>query len=608
MKPAEKIEQLLKNMNITPDPDRNQQTLDAILGAQAETNQQIPEEVKPQIWRIIMHNKMTKHIVAAMIILAAIFSLVFFEKAVSPAYAVEQTVEALRGVQNLRIKMTSGSKAVELLMLVNQQTGLADRIRMDDRETGDVTITIPDQTYMYNKQKNEVTFLAQKILVNDLNFKDVINSLIEQTHAVGGQLKITNRLDELAGQNVIVVTITRKDSSVAGEFLINPKSNLPIYIGTGTPSGQLNYMGPIEYNVQIAKDAFEFSIPKDAKVTDNRPDELKQKQPKTAEPFSYDLSETAAAMKKAHNGYGEWIDRKGRRVKTWGQIDPVTGLMDKMRVEYEDGGIYIMADGKTWFQDDSMTGIKDGLYMSSGLLFNDFIAAVAQRITDRDVMTIEKQFREEFGRDIIYVFIKQPQVHLEAIIDVDTKLPLKFSIPWVEYPDEPLDHTELIEYNVDLPQGCFDYAIGPDTIVLGTSLDRKMCNDPNFGITYSDSEDVQQVCQKIATQYLQAKIDGDIETIKHLHPIYINRHGSSKMIENWQTWEDCQRGSVVRILGFEQAEEFKSPKVMRIPCRIIRELKGEQKEIVSGVCVYFRQHNGQNSVIITGYFPWLRDK
>jgi outer membrane lipoprotein-sorting protein len=608
MRPTEKkIHNLIQNLNDKTRPELDQKILDDCF-IELENQVSSTPPAGPTIWRIIMNSKFTKPIAAAIIIIAAILSLTFFDKVVAPAYAVEKTVEALRGVQNLRIKMTMNEKTVELLMLINQQTGLADRIRMDDRDTGNVTITIPDQTYMYSKQKNEVTLIAQKILVNDLNFKDVINSLIEQTHAADGQLKITKRLDSLAGQDVIAVTIIRKDNSVAGEFLIEPKSNLPIYIGTEASKGQLNYMGPIEYNVQIAKDAFEFNIPKGAKVTDNRPEELKQKQPKTAEPFSYDLSETAAAMKKAYNGYAEWIDRKGRRVKTWAVIDPNTGRIGKMRMEYEDGGLYIMANGKTYFEDDGMKGIQEGLYINPYLLFNDFITAAAQKVNDQDVMTIEKQFNEEFQREVFHVLIKRFNVHLDVIVDMDTKLPLKFSIPWVDYPAEPLDHTERIEYNVDFPEGIFDYETGPDTMVLGTQLDTKMTNDPNYGIPYGEDEDVQVVCQILAAQYLQAKIDGDFDTIKSLHPIYINRFGSNKMIEKNAELEAYQNGRIVKVLEYGEAYEYESPKSLMVPCKLIKDYRGKQKEMVSGVLVYLRRQNEQKSAVIIGYFPYLRDK
>jgi hypothetical protein len=51
MKPTENIEKLLNNINVTPAPEKDRQMLNAILQAQAETEQQTPADVKPNIWR-----------------------------------------------------------------------------------------------------------------------------------------------------------------------------------------------------------------------------------------------------------------------------------------------------------------------------------------------------------------------------------------------------------------------------------------------------------------------------------------------------------------------------------------------------------------------------
>ena len=75
MKTPEKIEQLLNNINVTPDPERDQQMLNTVLRAQAETNQQNPANLKPNIWRIIMKNPFTKFSAAAMVFAAVILGI-----------------------------------------------------------------------------------------------------------------------------------------------------------------------------------------------------------------------------------------------------------------------------------------------------------------------------------------------------------------------------------------------------------------------------------------------------------------------------------------------------------------------------------------------------
>ena len=66
MKPADKIERLLNGMNVRPDPEKDEQMLKAILGAQVETRQHCAN-VKSGTWRIIMHSKLTRLTIAAII-------------------------------------------------------------------------------------------------------------------------------------------------------------------------------------------------------------------------------------------------------------------------------------------------------------------------------------------------------------------------------------------------------------------------------------------------------------------------------------------------------------------------------------------------------------
>ncbi|MHC4926037.1 MAG: hypothetical protein ACYTER_01675, partial [Planctomycetota bacterium] len=254
-----------------------------------------------------MNNKMTKPAAAAIILVVGILGLTLFEKTVPTVYAVEQTIEAMRSVNNLRLKTEVDGHRITMIMVINQQNGRAEHIRME-ADSGDVTITTPGQTYVYKSQKNEVTLLGQELLVNNLNFHDVINSLIEQTH----------------------------------RLLIDPESHLPIYLGMEA-GDKLNYMGPIEYNIDIAEDAFVFVIPEGAKVNDQRPEELKAQPVQLPAAVDFNILETVAALQTAHNGHGILIDRQGRRVEIWAEINPITGMMSKARLEYEDGGLYIMA-------------------------------------------------------------------------------------------------------------------------------------------------------------------------------------------------------------------------------------------------------------------------
>jgi hypothetical protein len=103
MKPEEKIERLLNDMNVTPDPEKDEQVLKAVLAAQVETRQHTAVNMKPQIWRMIMHSKITKPIAAAIIIIVGIIAMILPNE--PSAWAIEQSIEAMRDFRGIRLSL-----------------------------------------------------------------------------------------------------------------------------------------------------------------------------------------------------------------------------------------------------------------------------------------------------------------------------------------------------------------------------------------------------------------------------------------------------------------------------------------------------------------------
>lgn len=75
MKPTEKIENYLKNMNAVPAPDMDRQVLDAVLGQWADRQILPPAASALRTWRLIMKANTTKFAAAAVVIAA--FTLIY---------------------------------------------------------------------------------------------------------------------------------------------------------------------------------------------------------------------------------------------------------------------------------------------------------------------------------------------------------------------------------------------------------------------------------------------------------------------------------------------------------------------------------------------------
>lgn len=270
------FDNLIKQLKVSTDP-RLDVRVESLIEQSKKYNR---SQLKESGLFIHLHSHMTKYAAAVILLAAGLISLKFYQNARPSFYTINQTIEALNTVSSVQMPVTN-SMGSEMIMSINPLTGKADRLRMENPDTGEVTITIPGRTYACNQLKNEVTLLPQEMLSLDLNFKRLFSSIVENNDAIGGKIEILHAFSELAGKEVIFVNILRKNRSIAGKVLIDPKSRLPIYIGIDA-GGQLSYIGPIRYNVEIEEDTFKFIIPEDAKVIDMLPEDGKK--PEQPEP------------------------------------------------------------------------------------------------------------------------------------------------------------------------------------------------------------------------------------------------------------------------------------------------------------------------------------
>ncbi len=263
-------DKLIKQLKVPTDP-RLDVRIEALI-EQSKTSNRSRAEGQRRL--LHLHSRLIKYAAAAVVLAAVLLSLKAVRDSRPPYYTIRQTVEALNSVSSVQMPVTNCSMGSEMVMLINPQTGRPDHLRLENPDTGDVTITIPGQTYACNREKNEVTLIGRELLSIDLDFKQIFSSIVENKNAIGGEIEILQAFSELADKDVILVNILRKNKTIAGKVLIDPKTRLPMYIGMDA-GGQLSYMGPFRYNIDIEKDTFEFSIPSGFKVIDTRPEELK---------------------------------------------------------------------------------------------------------------------------------------------------------------------------------------------------------------------------------------------------------------------------------------------------------------------------------------------
>jgi len=97
MKPTDNIKKLIAQLKDATSNDLDKRTLNDVFAAMDNTKQ---HSAKTQnVWRIIMKSKISKLVVAAIILVAFGVSFILMEKTTTPAWAIQQTIDALGNIQ-----------------------------------------------------------------------------------------------------------------------------------------------------------------------------------------------------------------------------------------------------------------------------------------------------------------------------------------------------------------------------------------------------------------------------------------------------------------------------------------------------------------------------
>ncbi len=228
---------------------------------------QQPGEQK--IWRIIMKSRITKLAAAVVIIIAVALATSLWDKSTPTAYAIEQSIEAMRKVTTVHLlgTMVDGGQ-LEVWIKVNPETGENDYIYLDCPQLEG--LQLPNEAYFYDKKANVVKHLkGGNHLRFDVRFGRFIEDMFEVAKSINGKVDINYEYDIGRAKQVILLAIKLDESTL--ECRIDPETNLPMSMNVkfnGPPQpGQLGHsFDEIYYDLPLPEGIFEFEISEGAEV------------------------------------------------------------------------------------------------------------------------------------------------------------------------------------------------------------------------------------------------------------------------------------------------------------------------------------------------------
>ena len=109
---------------------------------------------QPQIniWRMIMKAKLAKLAAAAVIVIAVTFGLTtIIDKAATPAYAIEQTIEAMKNISTVHMVCRDwDDNPFEVWLKLDPETGKETHLYGVVPSSGTTIISEPDGNYIYD--------------------------------------------------------------------------------------------------------------------------------------------------------------------------------------------------------------------------------------------------------------------------------------------------------------------------------------------------------------------------------------------------------------------------------------------------------------------------
>jgi len=277
---ADDIEKLIKKINVKPSAEMAGSTLSDALKALEKSKTPTPADTQPNFWRIIMNKPITKLATAAAVILIVVLGITFLDKAVTSAWAIEDTIKAFEKVNSVYVEAILREKGTLLNAKMWARRGSHGKFFFGDFrlncDTGDTTVVneSENRTYYHNPSAKTV-HIYDRLNVTIGGFLDRDYFLHLQQEMENVELEYGK--DKITGKEVVILKYkvpipSKYDKSVAKSEVItfDLETKLPIRWTSwdnpdfkGEPFSEWTL---ISFNPELPENTFKFEIPNDATV------------------------------------------------------------------------------------------------------------------------------------------------------------------------------------------------------------------------------------------------------------------------------------------------------------------------------------------------------
>ena len=283
MKLSDNIKKLIRDvhvLDVNTSDEMDQRIIHDAINAQKRTSS---ANRQPNVWRTIMKTKTAKLAIAA-VVLVALLSLTLLDKTVSPVYALEQSLEAMKNVTWMHAvpdSIMAGGETVfgETWLSVTEGIGAIKR----EDGSAEIVDYVNNESYSYDPAAGTITLT----LISDADVSDRTNSYSEyfdniiDNISMRNDVEITTTTEVQNGEKVkvveVVVPIGKTQNDMIAEkwrFVMDEKSYLPIRMQLQGCKADGKIVGifdsVFDYPSSGPMDIYQLGAPKNAKIIDKR--------------------------------------------------------------------------------------------------------------------------------------------------------------------------------------------------------------------------------------------------------------------------------------------------------------------------------------------------
>jgi hypothetical protein len=275
MKATDNIEKLIRKfctkekLCVKTSTEMDKRVLDDALVAYEKSRKKILALIRPNIWRTFIKSRITKLAIAAVIIVIAALSITFLDKSVTPAYALEQTIEANRAMRYIHTMYLDSSHddVAKECWLEFDQAGQLKNVRINWSEWmggGEIVVWNQSKTQIWQKKQNRLITFNDEIYTSRIhNMAETDDPRLMVEHLYQRQTKgeIGIEIDEPAAKaEPIIVTATGLGTYTKRFILFVDQATKLVTACEWyqLKEGKYKYQGVMEY--------YDYNVPIDAKI------------------------------------------------------------------------------------------------------------------------------------------------------------------------------------------------------------------------------------------------------------------------------------------------------------------------------------------------------